>query len=159
GENLSISPEKAVALRADLLARCRRERWITHHLRREIDLKLGKSSQTVPKVETKETDFALDSYQLSGPTEIAQSLFSEQITLMIDLLGEIDREKLEESELDRLLEKIDDVLLALQKIRRRQSRGRGSEIRGWRSWVGRMMRFQSSKNLLKYSCCVRTSKA
>jgi hypothetical protein len=126
-ESLSLDPEQALAVRIEFLARCRRERWIAHRLRHEIDRRLGKRNEEKPQAtsspalhpdEPAMSDFERDS---DSPPSVSQdSFFAEQLTLMVELLQTIEPDQLEKTELERLLNSIDDILLQLQRIRRRQ---------------------------------------
>jgi hypothetical protein len=126
-ESLSLDPEQAVTVRAEFIARCRRERWIAHRLRHEIDVKLGKRVESSPHLQAislaqQEENIIEGESDLTStlPSVDRDSLFVEQIILMIEMLQAIDPAALERPELDRLLNCVDEVLLQLQRIHRRQ---------------------------------------
>ncbi|MEW6731533.1 MAG: hypothetical protein AB1489_09415 [Acidobacteriota bacterium] len=121
-KNLTITASQAIDLREELLTRCRRERWIAHRLRQEIDQQLGKipspAAISPPVVATFIDTSADPAVEITSPSE--GSIFVEQLSLMIELLQTINADDLEGNELERLLNSIDEVLLLLQRIRRRQ---------------------------------------
>jgi hypothetical protein len=121
-ENLAVTAAQASAARNEMIARYRRERWILHRLRYEIDLKLGKppvikQPPTAPPAATNNAPARREYTSAIKP----DSIFSEQLSLMIELLQAIEPERLEGAELERLLNSVDDVLLQLQRIARKQN--------------------------------------
>jgi hypothetical protein len=124
-ESLSVSQAQARAVRGEFLARCRRERWIAHRLRREIDMKLGKRMLGVENLAAAGSasepndNLAADLNYLSPLRE--DSLVSQQLALMMDLLQAVDTDNIEKADLDKLLYSIDEVLLQIQRIRRKQT--------------------------------------
>lgn len=134
-ENLSVTKAEAQALREEFLARCRRERWIAHRLRNEIDIKLGKRSLSVRAEPALAVSMAaLPAYDLDdefrsefSPTP--GSLFTEQLYLMMEVLQSINPSEVDGPELERLLNSVDDVLLQLQRIQRKQQKSAPASTR------------------------------
>ncbi|MBI4851166.1 MAG: hypothetical protein HY819_05005 [Acidobacteria bacterium] len=122
-ENLKISQEKAFKLRADFFLNCRKEKWIIQRLRYEIDLKLNKfdlveNSIKNPSPPIEETDLSFDRELSINPN----SFFNEQICSMMEMISSIDVKELEKTELDMLLNSVDNVILQLQKIIKKQQK-------------------------------------
>lgn len=126
-ENLGVDATQAKLFRQELLQRYRRERWLAHRLRHEIDLKLGKRPQlkTPSPTEAYEVRAEIESVsetnlELENRDLVGVSLFGEQITLMLELLQSIDQQKISTAEVEKLFHSVDEVLLQLQKIHRKQ---------------------------------------
>jgi hypothetical protein len=119
-DNLALGSAQARAVREEFITRYRRERWIAHRLRHEIDLRLGKRPT--------ESIAAPLSEIIAAPTLIGEELpllredsfCREQLSLMIELLQEIDLGEINAREQDRLLAGIDEVIMLLQQMRRKQ---------------------------------------
>jgi len=126
-ESLSLDPEQAMAVRDEFLSRCRRERWIAHRLRHEIDKRLGKRNEeniqatTLPAHQNEESVLSEYGRETDEPPAVHQdSFFAEQLTLVVEMLQTIDPDQIEKTDLERLLNSVDDILLQLQRIKRRQ---------------------------------------
>lgn len=128
-ENLAVSLEEALLTRSKFFNQCREEKWIIQRLRYEIDLKLGKR----PCLEN--TNFSSELKDIKAqdcpsffpdetlvPTINPNSFFNEQIFSMIEMINSIDFGELEKKEQEILLTSVDNVVLQIQKILKKQQR-------------------------------------
>jgi hypothetical protein len=126
-ETIAASAAQAAVLRNDFMLRYHNEKWLAHRLRHEIDAHLGiRALPIVPEIQPQQPTRPLIE-QL--PTSITQplaiqptennSVFSEQIALMIELLQIIDPTEIPNDEMEQLLNNVDQVLLQLQHLSRK----------------------------------------
>lgn len=122
-ENLQITDLEAKAIRAAFFEKYSKEKWIIHRLREEVDLKLGKtpietSSFTENKI-TNEDNFISP---LEPSIVTSENFFKEQIYSMIEMLNSLEIQELSSEEQNKLLTQVDNVVLYLQKILKRQQK-------------------------------------
>ncbi|MBL8150992.1 MAG: hypothetical protein JNN15_13785 [Blastocatellia bacterium] len=114
-EKLSISESEAQALRSEFINNCRKQQWLSHHLRHQIDTFLVVDTQKVVNVETQ---------ALSEPK--TNPLVLEQLNLIVDMIKEIDFDHINRLHQEDILLAIDELILKLQKAKRHQEKRKTS---------------------------------
>jgi hypothetical protein len=122
-ENLEVSELEAESIRSSFFNKHIEEKWIIHRLREEIDIKLGKApSQAIENNQLQTTNDNNTFAVLEPDLSISQNFFREQIYSMIEMLNSIEIEALTNEEQNKLLTQVDNVVLYIQKILKRQKK-------------------------------------